>query len=68
MKKKKNKEQQEEIVFEGTLDSLRRGDKDVKEVSSGFECGIQCDGFSDWQIGDRIEIYKTVTKKRTLKK
>ena len=70
MKKKKNKEQQqqEEVVFEGTLDSLRRGDKDVKEVAAGFECGIKCDGFSDWQVGDRIEIYKTVTKKRSLKK
>jgi len=63
---KKNKK--EEIVFEGNLDSLRRGDKDVKEVSTGFECGIQCDGFSDWKVGDRIEIYKTVAKKRTLKK
>lgn len=65
MGKKKNKE---ELVFEGNLDSLRRGDKDVKEVTSGFECGIKCDGFSDWQVGDRIEIYKTVTKKRNLKK
>jgi translation initiation factor IF-2 len=63
---KKNKK--EEIVFEGSLDSLRRGNKDVKEVSSGFECGVQCNGFTDWQIGDRIEIYKTVAKKRTLKK
>jgi translation initiation factor IF-2 len=63
---KKNKK--EEIVFEGNLDSLRRGNKDVKEVLSGFECGIQCDRFSGWQVGDRIEIYKTVTKKRTLKK
>jgi translation initiation factor IF-2 len=65
MKKIKN---EKELVFEGTLDSLRRGDKDVKEVLSGFECGIQCAGFSDWQIDDRIEVYKTVTKKRTLKK
>lgn len=65
MKRKKN---EEEIVFEGNLNSLRRGNKDVKEVSSGFECGIQCDGFSDWQIGDRIEIYKITSKKRTLEK
>ena len=65
MKRKKN---EEKVVFEGTLDSLRRGNKDLKEVSSGFECGIQCNGFSDWQVGDRIEIYKTVSKKRTLKK
>jgi len=58
----------EQLVFEGNLDSLRRGDKDVKEVSTGFECGIKCNGFSNWQVGDRIEIYNTVLKKRTLKK
>lgn len=62
------KNKKEEIVFEGTLNSLRRGDKDVKEVSVGFECGVQCNGFSDWKDGDRIEIYKTVLEKRTLKK
>ncbi len=58
----------EQLVYEGNLDSLRRGDKDVKEVTTGFECGIQCNGFFDWKVGDRIEIYKTVTKKRSLKK
>jgi translation initiation factor IF-2 len=62
------KNKKEELVFEGTLDSLRRGDKDIKEVSTGFECGIQCNGFSDWQIGDKIEVYKTVLKKKTLNK
>ena len=58
----------EQLVFEGNLDSLRRGDKDVKEVTAGFECGVQCNGFSHWKVGYRIEIYKTVTKKRSLKK
>ena len=58
----------EQLIYEGNLDSLRRGDKDVKKVTTGFECGVQCNGFSDWQVGDRIEIYKTSTKKRSLKK
>ena len=55
-----------EVVFEGDLDSLRRNKDDVKEVATGFECGIGCDRFSTWQEGDRIEAYKLVTQRRTL--
>ncbi|MEB3325966.1 MAG: translation initiation factor IF-2, partial [Cyanobacteriota bacterium] len=55
-----------EVVFEGDLDSLRRNRDDVKEVATGFECGIGCDRFSSWQEGDRIEAYKLVTQRRTL--
>ena len=55
-----------EKVYEGDLDSLRRNKDDVKEVATGFECGIGCDRFSSWQEGDRIEAYKLVTQRRTL--
>jgi translation initiation factor IF-2 len=55
-----------EKVFEGDLDSLRRGKDDQKEVATGFECGIGCDRFTAWQEGDRIEAYKLVTQRRTL--
>jgi translation initiation factor IF-2 len=55
-----------EKVFEGDLDSLRRNKDDVKEVATGFECGVACDRFSSWQEGDRIEAYKLVTQRRTL--
>ncbi len=55
-----------QIVFEGDLDSLRRNKDDVKEVATGFECGIGCDRFSNWQDGDNIEAYKYVTQKRKL--
>ena len=55
-----------EVVYEGDLDSLRRNKDDVKEVATGFECGIGCDRFSSWQEGDRIEAYKLVTQRRTL--
>ncbi|MEB3257995.1 MAG: translation initiation factor IF-2 [Cyanobacteriota bacterium] len=55
-----------EVVFEGDLDSLRRNKDDVKEVATGFECGIGCDRFASWQEGDRIEAYKLVTQRRTL--
>ncbi|MFN9646059.1 MAG: translation initiation factor IF-2 [Cyanobacteriota bacterium] len=54
------------VVYEGDLDSLRRNKDDVKEVATGFECGIGCDRFSSWQEGDRIEAYRLVTQRRTL--
>jgi translation initiation factor IF-2 len=55
-----------EVVFEGDLDSLRRGKDDVKEVATGYECGIGIDRFSAWQEGDRIEAYRMVTQRRSL--
>ena len=58
----------DKIIFEGNLDSLKRSKDDVKEVNTGFECGVGCDKFSTWNEGDIIEAYKFVTKKRTLNK
>ncbi|MCX5948230.1 MAG: translation initiation factor IF-2 [Cyanobacteria bacterium] len=55
-----------ELVYEGDLDSLRRNKDDVKEVATGFECGIGTDRFNSWKDGDRIEAYKFVTQRRTL--
>ncbi len=55
-----------EKVYEGDLDSLRRNKDDVKEVATGFECGIGCDRFSAWKEGDRVEAFKLVTQRRTL--
>jgi translation initiation factor IF-2 len=56
----------DKIVYEGNLDSLKRSKDDVKEVNTGFECGVGCDKFSSWIEGDIIEAFKFVTKKRTL--
>ncbi len=56
----------EKVIFEGNLDSLKRSKDDVKEVNTGFECGVGCDKFSSWIEGDLIEAFKFVTKKRTL--
>ncbi len=55
-----------EIVFKGDLDSLRRNKEVVKDVGSGFECGIGCDRFANWKEGDIIEGYKLVTQRRKL--
>ena len=54
------------VVFEGDLDSLKRNKDDVKEVATGFECGIGCDRFANWQEGDKINGYKLVTQRRKL--
>ncbi|NJN29960.1 MAG: translation initiation factor IF-2 [Synechococcales cyanobacterium RM1_1_8] len=56
----------DETVYNGNLDSLRRVKDDVKEVNSGFECGIVVDNFSDWKEGDVIETFRLVSKRRTL--
>ncbi len=45
------------VVHEGELASLRRFKDDVKEVSSGYECGIQIEKFNDIKVGDIIECY-----------
>ncbi len=53
-------------VFTGTLDSLKRNKDDVKEVDTGYECGIMLHNFNDVQVGDIIEAYKIVEIKRRL--
>jgi translation initiation factor IF-2 len=54
------------VIYEGTLDSLKRMKDDVREVNAGYECGIAVDKFNDWVEGDIIETYQMVTKRRTL--
>ena len=54
------------VIYEGTLDSLKRIKEDVREVNAGYECGIGVDKFNDWVEGDVIEAFQMVTKRRTL--
>jgi translation initiation factor IF-2 len=53
-------------IFKGTLQSLKRVKDDVREVDTGYECGININGFNDLSIGDIIEAYKTIEIKRKL--
>ena len=55
-----------QVVYNGDLDSLRRNKDDVKEVATGFECGVGTDRFANWEDGDRIEAFKMVTQRRKL--
>ncbi len=46
---------QGKLIHEGKIDTLKRFKDDVKEVRAGFECGINIDGYDDYQEGDMIE-------------
>jgi translation initiation factor IF-2 len=46
-----------EVIFEGSLSSLKRHQDDVREVRTGFECGIGIKGFSDIEDGDILVSY-----------
>lgn len=45
------------VIHEGKLISLKRFKDDAKEVSNGFECGMQIENYDDIQVGDTIEAY-----------
>jgi translation initiation factor IF-2 len=47
----------EEVVYDGSVSSLKRFEEDVREVRAGFECGIGLDGVNDYKEGDIIEFY-----------
>jgi translation initiation factor IF-2 len=54
------------VVHTGRIGSLRRFKDDVREVASGFECGIGLDGFDDIQNGDQFEVFEIVEVARKL--
>jgi translation initiation factor IF-2 len=54
------------VIFTGELDSLKRFKDDVKEVKSGFECGLSIKNFDDIKQGDQIEAFETTEVARTL--
>ena len=56
----------DEVVYEGTLNSLKRHKDDVKEVASGFECGIGLENFEGMQEGDIIEAFVIEQVARTI--
>jgi len=46
------------VVFESVVSSLRRFKEDVKEVTSGYECGVGIQDFGDFQVGDILEFFR----------
>jgi translation initiation factor IF-2 len=57
----------DELIFNGSLSSLKHFQDTVKEVKAGQECGIKLDNFLDFQEGDVIQIYEVELKKATLR-
>ena len=54
------------VLWTGELDSLKRFKDDVKEVKSGFECGLSLKNYNDIQEGDQLEIFEVQEIARTL--
>jgi len=54
------------VIYTGELGSLKRFKDDVKEITSGYECGLNIANFNDIKVGDIIEGYQKVEVKKTL--
>lgn len=54
------------VVFEGSLESLRRFKDDVSEVRHGMECGIAVKNYNDIKAGDQIEVFEKIEVKREI--
>lgn len=55
------------VKFDGELESLKRFKDDVKEVTKGYECGLNIKGYNDIEVGDILEIYEEVAVKKKLR-
>ena len=54
------------VVHDGELASLKRFKEDVKEVSKGYECGLNIKNYNDIRVGDVVESYEEISIKRSL--
>lgn len=54
------------VIYTGELASLKRFKDDVKEVSAGYECGLNINNFNNIEVGDIVEAYENVEVKRKL--
>jgi translation initiation factor IF-2 len=50
-----------EVIFDGSISSLKHEKDDVREIRAGFECGVGLKGFDEFETGDLIECYKEET-------
>lgn len=53
------------VIYDGKMGSLRRFKDDVKEVATGYECGIGVQRFNDIKVGDVLEVFTIVEVERT---
>lgn len=54
------------VIYDGEIDALKRFKDDVKEVQTGYECGISIVNYNDIKVGDVIENYEIIEERRSL--
>jgi translation initiation factor IF-2 len=54
------------VIYDTTIDTLRRFNDDVREVAAGYECGITLHNYQDVKEGDVLEVYETRAVERAL--
>jgi translation initiation factor IF-2 len=54
------------VIHTGKLKALKRFKEDLKEVKSGFECGISLERYEDIKVGDKLEIFEIIEEARSL--
>ena len=54
------------VIWNGEIDTLKRFKDDVREVKSGFECGLTLKGYNDIKVNDQVEVYEILEIARTL--
>ncbi|MBP5233662.1 MAG: translation initiation factor IF-2, partial [Planctomycetes bacterium] len=54
------------VIYDGALESLKRGKDDAKEVRGGYECGLRISNYDDIHEGDTMEAYEIESVERTL--
>lgn len=54
------------VIYSGDLGSLKRFKDDVKEVASGYECGLNIHNYNDIKVGDIVEAFEEIEVKKTL--
>lgn len=54
------------VVYTGELESLKRFKEDVREVTAGYECGLNIRNFNDIKVGDIVEAYEETEVRKTL--
>ncbi|WP_299580947.1 translation initiation factor IF-2 [uncultured Sunxiuqinia sp.] len=54
------------VIYTGTLGSLKRFKDDAKEVSKGYECGLNIEGYNDIKIGDMVEAFHEIEVAKSL--
>ena len=52
------------VVYDGSITSMKRNKDEVKEVASGFECGIGLEGYNEMKVGDSVEAFLLIEEER----